>query len=198
MDFKRDYNLDGRAAVMLKLLRKRRSVMEWLNPMEWLSWVYGKFFQSHPYIGGALFCSIGAFICLAIWVRAVDKYEVEHPDTANLSYVKTGLRLQFLGGQRPATQISAENIYSWYTLWTPSATLEVGDKGQKIHETMVYPENWAIFVVFEKPTKFSEVNIYFSSPGFPQYEVKQNTPRSLVINVSGSIPAGFLEIYLKR
>jgi hypothetical protein len=61
---------------------------------------------------------------------------------------------------------------------------------------MLIPENWNLFVVFDKPTKISQVTVSFSAPDFPQYEVKQTSNRSVVINVSGSIPAGYLEIYV--
>jgi hypothetical protein len=134
-----------------------------------------------------------ALAMLALWIGKT----LFSPEPDKISYIKTELRLQFFGGQRPPSQAHADNIFTNYSLWTPSAILEVGDKGQKIHETMLYPESWAIFVLFEKPTNYADVNVSFSNPGFPQYEVKQTTNRSLLVSVSGSIPAGFLEIYLK-
>jgi hypothetical protein len=100
---------------------------------------------------------------------------------------------------RSATTESGACGQYFYELLTMDSERDLRSRGQgqKIHETMLYPESWAIFVLFEKPTNYADVNVSFSNPGFPQYEVKQTTNRSLLVSVSGSIPAGFLEIYLK-
>lgn len=117
--------------------------------------------------------------------------------TDNVGSVKTELRLQFPGGPRPPTSIRMDNIYRWYAMWSPSAAISLADAGStQFGQTMVIPENWNLFVVFDKPTKASQVTVSFSSPGFPQYEVKEVTERSVIINISGSIPMGYLEIYV--
>jgi hypothetical protein len=53
--------------------------MEWLNPIEWVAWLYGKFFQGHAWRGGAVVVGAFAVTGLIVWFRAVDKYNEEHP-----------------------------------------------------------------------------------------------------------------------
>ena len=54
-----------------------------MDPTEWFAWVYGKFFTSHPIRGGIVICSVGAivaaFLFLVLYVRAIDKWNSEHP-----------------------------------------------------------------------------------------------------------------------
>jgi hypothetical protein len=44
------------------------------NPFEWMSWIYGKWFQGHPYWGGTVMVSFCAALGLFIWIRGVDKF----------------------------------------------------------------------------------------------------------------------------
>jgi hypothetical protein len=50
-----------------------------LSPIEWLAWIYGKCFQNHPLIGGALVTAIFAAVGLVLWIRAIDRYKEDHP-----------------------------------------------------------------------------------------------------------------------
>lgn len=52
--------------------------MDWINPVEWLAWLYGKAFQNHAYIGGIVVVAAFAVIGLVLWIRGVDKYKEEH------------------------------------------------------------------------------------------------------------------------
>jgi hypothetical protein len=52
--------------------------MDWFNPVEWLAWVYGKLFQNHAFMGGAVVVALFAILGLVLWLRAVDKYKEEH------------------------------------------------------------------------------------------------------------------------
>ena len=51
--------------------------------MEWLSWVYGKFFLNHTRLSYAVVGTLAALIAvpvaLGVWARAIDKYRAEHP-----------------------------------------------------------------------------------------------------------------------
>ena len=52
-----------------------------LNPVEWLAWMYGKFFRGHPLFGGivrCLFALVSGVIGLTLWLRAVDKFNEDH------------------------------------------------------------------------------------------------------------------------
>jgi hypothetical protein len=68
-----------------------------------------------------------ALAMLALWIGKT----LFSPEPDKISYIKTELRLQFFGGQRPPSQAHADNIFTNYSLWTPSAILEVGDKARK-------------------------------------------------------------------
>jgi hypothetical protein len=169
-----------------------------MNPFEWLAWIYGKFFANHhPVWGYVTVCIFASAVAALCWARGIEKYN-EDQSTRITGSVPTELRLQFFGGPKPPTEIRKKNIYSWYTLWGPSATLSLADANRNpLHQEIIVPENWNIFVVFERPTAVEGITVSFSNPGFPQYEIKQTTNRSVVLNVSGSIPAGFLEVYVK-
>lgn len=50
-----------------------------MNPMEWLSWLYGKFFTNHTILSYFLVGSLTLLVALIVWTRAIDKYWEEHP-----------------------------------------------------------------------------------------------------------------------
>jgi hypothetical protein len=52
--------------------------MDWANPVEWFSWLYGKCFQNHPYFGGACVVTFCALVGLVLWIRGVDRFKEEH------------------------------------------------------------------------------------------------------------------------
>jgi hypothetical protein len=55
--------------------------MDWVNPVEWVAWLYGKLFQNHANVGGCVVVALFATIGLVLWIRGVDKYKEEHPPT---------------------------------------------------------------------------------------------------------------------
>lgn len=112
--------------------------------------------------------------------------------------VNTVLRLQFFGDERIPTSIHEANIANWYVLWTPSATISLGDSnGNSLSNQVIVPKNWTIFVLFEKKTVFREFIVSFASPGLPPYEVKARSDRFAIVNISGDIPFGVLEVFAK-
>jgi hypothetical protein len=56
---------------------------KFMNPIDWIAWIYGKFFQGHPYVGGAVVLALWMMVGLVMWVRGVDKYKEEHPTQAS-------------------------------------------------------------------------------------------------------------------
>jgi hypothetical protein len=66
--------------------------MEWANPIEWLSWVYGKLFQNHVWFGGTVVVGLFAVLGLVLWVRAVDKYREEHSEVPKPQAVVTTIQ----------------------------------------------------------------------------------------------------------
>lgn len=61
---------------------RARWIMDWLNPVEWVAWIYGKLFQNHPTTGGFLVVMAFALLGFVLWVRGVDKYKEEHRDSS--------------------------------------------------------------------------------------------------------------------
>ena len=104
----------------------------------------------------------------------------------------TTLRLRFSGKTEKPSEIRQENIENWYTLWSASASAasEMG--------TLIVPEHWTIFVVFRKLVEFRELNVSFSNPGFPNWEIKAQTGRFAIISIGGPIPSGEFEVYAKH
>ena len=49
------------------------------NPIDWLAWVYGKWFVSHPWRGyfvvSILSCVVVLLVIGVLWLRALDKYK---------------------------------------------------------------------------------------------------------------------------
>jgi hypothetical protein len=162
-----------------------------LWPLEWL---FQKITLPNPRnLLSTTVVSVCGAIGLTMWFGAT----FPHNQTKHESR-ETAVRLQFLGGTVPPTEVYVKNIYHWYTLWSPSAALSWQDANRKqIKGETIVPVNWVIFIVFQQPTNYKEVSVFFSSPGFPQYEVKSATDRFVIVDVSGEIPAGYLEVYLK-
>jgi len=52
--------------------------MDWLNPVEWAAWLYGKVFQNHAVAGGFLVVTVFAAVGVLVWIKGVDKYKEEH------------------------------------------------------------------------------------------------------------------------
>src|SRR5712691_11630939 len=78
-----------------------RVVMDWFNPIEWFSWLYGKLFQQHFYRGTVVVMVVFAVLGLVLWIRGVDRYKEEHPQAE----VKvTGPKTQTVTASNSASQ----------------------------------------------------------------------------------------------
>lgn len=53
-----------------------------MNPMDWLSWAYGKWFVNHTILGGFITVAIGMSLAFLLYWRVVEKYRQEHPKVA--------------------------------------------------------------------------------------------------------------------
>jgi hypothetical protein len=136
-----------------------------------------------------------AFAILLIGVAAGLYFGDRRGDDLEPKEIRTSVRIQFYCNQTIPTEITRDNISSWYALWSPSATVIAKDAEGKEIERHLFPKNWNIFVIFKKPTKYRQLIVSFDSPGFPPYEVKQSGDLWAIINVSGDIPAGVLQVY---
>ena len=54
-----------------------------MNPVEWLAWLYGKFFTNHTVLSYFLVSAVALALGVLAWTRAIDKYRSEHPPSAS-------------------------------------------------------------------------------------------------------------------
>ncbi len=55
--------------------------------MEWLAWIYGRFFANHTtlsYVLVVLLALVAVPVALVVWARAIEKYRTDHPPAALL------------------------------------------------------------------------------------------------------------------
>ncbi len=154
-----------------------------LSPQRWRS-------RTLPLITVVCMCLAVASISWLV-TRAIDVQ-------TSASRIRTLLRVRFSGKLEAPVELESDNIESWYTLWTPSALVSFKDTHQTQQPLVRVPTNWAVFVIFKKPSTYRQLNVSFSSTGFPMWEVKAAHTAYAIINVSGDIPAGDLEIYAKQ
>jgi hypothetical protein len=144
-----------------------------------------------------------AFIALAVWFGWVLMMSVHDRVTARSTEapaeIQTSVRMQFFGDTRIPTEIHSANVKHWFVMWHPSAAISwiAPDTGAMVKGAEI-PRTWTIFVLFERPVKVSEAVISFAGTGFPMHEVKNVSERHVIAHVSGDIPAGALEIYIKH
>jgi hypothetical protein len=114
--------------------------------------------------------------------------------------VKSGVKLQFFGGNKIPTQVSIDNVATWFTYFTPSLSILPKDaKGNTIAGGMEVPPNWVIFVAFDHPVLYGEVRIDFSNPEImPVMDRQMMNSRVVVISSRGPIPAGVLDIHVEN
>ena len=144
-------------------------------------------------LGVALPFSVGAVGALG---AACAGLLVENRGTALADHAV--LRLQFFGDDRIPTKIRQENVGCWFSYFTQHAKISFKDVSDKVIQTHEIPKNWAIYIVFEKPTSFNEVTVGFNAPGLPMYDVMHPNSRAIMVSFRGDIPAGELEISTKK
>ncbi len=105
-------------------MRRNFNPVQWrkfLNPVDWLAWFYGRFFLNHPYRGWAVFVCITFVVVLiiatALWVRAIDKYNEEHPKKDQPS-------AQGDSAKPPEQKAQIEHLQTWQNV-TASRALRV-------------------------------------------------------------------------
>lgn len=138
------------------------------------------------------FVALGVASALSIW------FALDSPWNAQSQATYASLRLQFFGDDRTPTSVRHENVGVWYAYFNPSARASYKSTTDG-KETMIaiLPKTWVIFVVFERPTKYREITVGFSSPGLPVYDIRQPTEKSVIVSFRDDIPAGELEISTK-
>lgn len=112
--------------------------------------------------------------------------------------IPTSLRMQFRGGQQAPTEVRAENILSWYVVWTGHGDFAFRDKDNKVLQEIKLPRTWVIFLVFDNPVTMRQLIVQPAAQNFPRYEIKIVTTTYAVITTFGEDPPpGILDIYTK-
>ena len=111
--------------------------------------------------------------------------------------IRTGVKLQFFGDQRIPTEITQNNVASWFAYFSRSLTITPQDaEGHPIAGGMQIPPNWAIFISFDRPATYRQVIVDFSNPSaMPVIDRQFQNSRVLVISTRGMLPAGVLDIH---
>ena len=104
------------------------------------------------------------------------------------------LMLQFHGGPNVPTELRSENILHWYVIWNVDFNSFISNEEGRTERTFSVPRTWVLFMSFNKPTKFKQMTVRFSSSGELGFEVKMQTPFAAIIASNGDIPAGILEL----
>jgi len=104
--------------------------------------------------------------------------------------------LQFFGDQRLPQQLERHNVENWFAYFTPSLDVQLlGPQGVPVPVVPGIPPNWAIFIVFDKPTKYHQaIPEYSMQQGAPLTEVRMASSKGLVLTTRGQIPACTLTI----
>ena len=173
--------------------------MDWLNPVEWFSWLYGKWFQGQSLLG---FGAVSAIVLLGLgvlWSRGVDRYREQHPADAairDISEVKTRLLLKFSGKSETPEELSSENIDSWYVAWSPKLFAEATNTETKETVPIATTDmNWYVFISFKTQVNYRQMIPTFSDPNaLKSAKAMAQNSRYAIINVTGDIPPGTLEI----
>ncbi len=93
--------------------------------------------------------------------------------------IDTHLYLQFGAANTLAVAAELANVFRWYAL--KNIAVFVSPDGKR-HETA----SWSLFIAFEKPVDVRQV-IVEGDAHLPQYEVKDSSPRSVVVAFLGDI-----------
>ena len=153
-----------------------------INPLEWFSYIYGKWFQGSPWSGGLV---VGGTLCLilgvlfsVVWVKAIDKYNEEHPARENVVSTPTSVTLQFNHEDSTPVLIESKNV--WRTTWFPYVFAEK-ETGKLLGKS------WAVFLTFEKPVPTRQVVVNGHGHNLPAYQIVDAPSKSAVVVFSSDI-----------
>ena len=90
--------------------------------------------------------------------------------------------------------MSAKNLFRWYSL-VNTVQLDVITPEQ--HEPRQYNVVNLVWL-FDKPTTYIQADVTFSGSDLPEYEIKDQSLRSLIVSFKGRLPAGVLTLTLRQ
>ena len=158
-------------------------------------------------IGFASFCILAivvAFVFLRLitapyflWVedqRKIDALEGVGRSVDVAIPKRTLLRLQFHGDLRFPTAIEEENVYSWFAYRRDQMKVDMKDADGNTIETLILSPMWCVFLVLDVEHEYRSVEITYRSSDSIQSQVRQTTPRSIVVVVEQDMPSEQFEI----
>ena len=108
------------------------------------------------------------------------------------------LRLTFYGDARHPTCQRSTNTATWFAYYSPEIQL-IGEDAEGLRQPIVKtPKTWAIFIAYDLPTEVTQILASLNTQGLPHYQILMSTKRACVIAFAGDIPAGDLEIEVRR
>lgn len=140
-----------------------------------LSW-WGKVGRRH--MAWMLITAGGVCLVVGIWLLAHTPTAAGSAPIASTEtpvFRRTILRLQFFGDERFPQEITADNIKRWFSYRSGMMGMTPQDKDGKPTEGGFFvPPSWAIFIIFEKPSRYRQIIPSFSNPAtMPTVEVHQ-------------------------
>ncbi|MBV8361110.1 MAG: hypothetical protein JO189_24705 [Deltaproteobacteria bacterium] len=128
---------------------------------------------------------------LAVGLIIADRRNNDAPQN-----VLTNLKVEFFGDQRIPRELYQHNVATWYALWSPSATISQVDSttGKEIGRQLIVPKTWSIFLLFAEPARFRQIVLSAAGGDLPPYEIKLSSAKFAIIQISGDVPKGALEI----
>lgn len=108
--------------------------------------------------------------------------------------IPTELVLEFSGSSVPPKELSQKNVFRWYSLIN-TVQLEVINPDN--HESRRFDIVNLIWI-FDKPTTYIQADVSFSGVDLPEYEIKDQSLRSLIVSFKGQVPRGVLTLSLRQ
>jgi hypothetical protein len=162
---------------MTSAVRRWRRIMDWLNPVEWFAWLYGKFFQHNVVAGGFTVVGVFALIGFFVWVRAVDKYKEDHLDPKAPTVVEKQAP--------PTTDDSGRNNKSTSQVVTEDQALEIVrkiiDRYKKKNNGKAPTVGWINQRLAEQGQPFTVYSIRPPSPETPPVGIRSTGDNARIV-----------------
>jgi hypothetical protein len=103
------------------------------------------------------------------------------PGLAPITYVRSILRLRFSGHMEQPQEIEKENVSAWFCYWSHGGEVK-DDQGRTL---LSIPSSWALFIVFERQTKYNQLIATFSGARPHSYEPRLQLINCAVLTLTG-------------
>jgi hypothetical protein len=142
--------------------------------------------RERPWFWPAL-CGIGGLVS-GMWLAAMVRRRAAPAELVD----NADLRLHTYGDERSPTRLTANNIWRWYYFRMIMVSIEQGTGKEHRHAIS------QLFITFESAIKVGTLEIRSPDFSLPQHEVKEFTNRYAIIVFSSELPAGTLDVTVRR